>query len=153
MSSAAFSPLFSRPLDCARQIIFHKENPGIDYEFYVPVEKKEAERERERPPERERELPRERPRERDPGRSSLRSTSAPSSSSSSFPHLLHSSMVSSALLNASPAEFHPTLRSPTFIFSKLLKETLVQPMSSESDRRVYGSGRVWSRAKWEGLLY
>ncbi|XP_074509641.1 thrombospondin type-1 domain-containing protein 4 [Sebastes fasciatus] len=62
-------------------IIFHKENPGIDYEFYVPVEKKEVEREaprereREAPREREREAPRERPREREreQGRSSLRS--------------------------------------------------------------------------------
>ncbi|XP_036394728.1 ADAMTS-like protein 4 [Megalops cyprinoides] len=26
-------------------IIYHKQNPGIDYEFYIPVEKKEAERE------------------------------------------------------------------------------------------------------------
>ncbi|XP_033957715.1 LOW QUALITY PROTEIN: ADAMTS-like protein 4 [Pseudochaenichthys georgianus] len=52
-------------------IIFHKENPGIDYEFYIPVEKKEVERER--VTERERETPRERPRERDPGRAPLRS--------------------------------------------------------------------------------
>ncbi|KAK5862231.1 hypothetical protein PBY51_017649 [Eleginops maclovinus] len=52
-------------------IIFHKENPGIDYEFYIPVENKEVERER--VTERERETPRERPRERDPGRAPLRS--------------------------------------------------------------------------------
>ncbi|KAM6995185.1 thrombospondin type-1 domain-containing protein 4 isoform 1-T1 [Tautogolabrus adspersus] len=57
-------------------IIFHKENPGIDYEFYIPVEKKEGERER--LTERERETPREaapreRLRERDPGRAPLRS--------------------------------------------------------------------------------
>lgn len=52
-------------------IIFHKENPGIDYEFYVPVEKKEAERER--LTERERETPRERPRERESARAPLRS--------------------------------------------------------------------------------
>ncbi|XP_077454648.1 thrombospondin type-1 domain-containing protein 4 isoform X1 [Stigmatopora argus] len=38
-------------------IIFHQQNPGIDYEFYVPVEKKEAET----------------PREREPARASLRS--------------------------------------------------------------------------------
>ncbi|XP_041648933.1 thrombospondin type-1 domain-containing protein 4 [Cheilinus undulatus] len=57
-------------------IIFHKENPGIDYEFYIPVEKKEGERER--LAERERETPREAPtrerqREREPGRAPLRS--------------------------------------------------------------------------------
>lgn len=61
------------------QIIFHKENPGIDYEFYIPVEKKEEERER--PKERERETPRntprERPREREQARASLRSKYAP----------------------------------------------------------------------------
>lgn len=49
----------------ALQIIFHKENPGIDYEFYIPVEKKE----------RERETARERPREREPARAPFRSTS------------------------------------------------------------------------------
>ncbi|XP_036931557.1 thrombospondin type-1 domain-containing protein 4 [Acanthopagrus latus] len=56
-------------------IIFHKENPGIDYEFYVPVEKKEAERERltEREWETPREAPRERQREREPVRAPLRS--------------------------------------------------------------------------------
>ncbi|XP_039973282.1 thrombospondin type-1 domain-containing protein 4 isoform X3 [Xiphias gladius] len=43
-------------------IIFHKENPGIDYEFYIPVEKKE----------RERETARERPREREPARAPFR---------------------------------------------------------------------------------
>ncbi|XP_029694476.1 thrombospondin type-1 domain-containing protein 4 isoform X2 [Takifugu rubripes] len=56
-------------------IIFHKENPGIDYEFYIPVEKKEEERER--PKERERETPRnaprERPREHEQARAPLRS--------------------------------------------------------------------------------
>lgn len=61
----------------ALQIIFHKENPGIDYEFYVPVEKKDADRER--PVEREwetpRHPPRERSRERDSGRAPLRSKS------------------------------------------------------------------------------
>lgn len=57
----------------APQIIFHKENPGINYEFYVPVEKREVERER--MVEREKEAPRERPREREPGRAPLRSTS------------------------------------------------------------------------------
>lgn len=58
------------------QIIFHKENPGIDYEFYVPVEKKDAERERPVEVEWEtgRHQPRERSRERESGsRSSLRS--------------------------------------------------------------------------------
>ncbi|XP_078143483.1 ADAMTS-like protein 4 isoform X2 [Centroberyx gerrardi] len=59
-------------------IIFHRQNPGIDYEFYIPVEK---ERERERPKEREaarerpreREAARERQRERDAARAPLRS--------------------------------------------------------------------------------
>ncbi|XP_031432039.1 thrombospondin type-1 domain-containing protein 4 [Clupea harengus] len=46
-------------------IIYHKQNPGIDYEYYIPVEKKrEGERERER----------ERP--RDGGRATLREISA-----------------------------------------------------------------------------
>ncbi|XP_029959231.1 thrombospondin type-1 domain-containing protein 4-like [Salarias fasciatus] len=55
-------------------IIFHKENPGIDYEFYIPVEK-EAEKERVPELEREalRETPRERLREREPARAPLRS--------------------------------------------------------------------------------
>nr|XP_020473225.1 ADAMTS-like protein 4 isoform X2 [Monopterus albus] len=52
-------------------IIFYKDNPGIDYEFYIPVEKKEGEREW--LIEREREPPRERPREREPARAPLRS--------------------------------------------------------------------------------
>ncbi|XP_022612460.1 ADAMTS-like protein 4 isoform X2 [Seriola dumerili] len=56
-------------------IIFHKENPGIDYEFYIPVEKKEGERER--LTEREREVARERPREREPARAPLRNRWAP----------------------------------------------------------------------------
>ncbi|XP_033836930.1 thrombospondin type-1 domain-containing protein 4 [Periophthalmus magnuspinnatus] len=43
-------------------IIFHQKNPGIDYEFYIPVEKKEGER----MVERTREPPRERPREQEP---------------------------------------------------------------------------------------
>lgn len=61
----------------AVQIISHKENPGIDYEFYVPVEKKEGERERlvEREREAPWEAPRERPREREPARAPLRSES------------------------------------------------------------------------------
>lgn len=71
MILSVLSPCF------AHQIIFHKENPGIDYEYYVPVEKKDAVRER--PMERERETPRnvpkERPREREPGRAPLRSMS------------------------------------------------------------------------------
>lgn len=71
VSPAASRSLPPRPL----QIIFHKENPGIDYEFYIPVEKKEEERER--PKERERETPRnaarERPREREQARAPLRS--------------------------------------------------------------------------------
>uniref|UniRef100_A0A3Q3QDS7 PLAC domain-containing protein n=1 Tax=Monopterus albus TaxID=43700 RepID=A0A3Q3QDS7_MONAL len=54
-------------------IIFYKDNPGIDYEFYIPVEKKEGEREW--LIEREREPPRERPREREPARAPLRSRS------------------------------------------------------------------------------
>ncbi|XP_074539403.1 thrombospondin type-1 domain-containing protein 4 isoform X1 [Halichoeres trimaculatus] len=56
-------------------IIFHKENPSIDYEFYVPVEKNEGEKERltEREREPPREAPRDRPREREPGRAPLRS--------------------------------------------------------------------------------
>lgn len=59
----------------AVQIIFHKENPGIDYEFYVPVEKKEEERERPKDREREapRNTPREKPRQREQARASLRS--------------------------------------------------------------------------------
>lgn len=62
---------FPRPA----QIIFHKENPGIDYEFYVPVEKKEEERERPKDREREapRNAPRDRPREREQARAPLRS--------------------------------------------------------------------------------
>lgn len=63
------------PPRVAVQIIFHKENPGIDYEFYVPVEKKEEERER--PKDREREAPRtpprEKPREHEQARAPLRS--------------------------------------------------------------------------------
>ncbi|XP_068179009.1 thrombospondin type-1 domain-containing protein 4 [Antennarius striatus] len=56
-------------------IIFHKENPGIDYEFYVPVEKKEVEREKvmERERETPREISRERLREREMGRTPLHS--------------------------------------------------------------------------------
>ncbi|XP_047454821.1 thrombospondin type-1 domain-containing protein 4 isoform X2 [Mugil cephalus] len=55
-------------------IIFHKENPGIDYEYYIPVEKEEGERARlpERERETPREAPRERPREREPARAPLR---------------------------------------------------------------------------------
>uniref|UniRef100_A0A674AX03 PLAC domain-containing protein n=1 Tax=Salmo trutta TaxID=8032 RepID=A0A674AX03_SALTR len=59
-------------------IIFHRQNPGIDYEFYIPTEKKAEERER--PRERERERPREREvereRPRDGGRAPLRDTSS-----------------------------------------------------------------------------
>lgn len=55
------------------QIIFYQKNPGIDYEFYVPVEKKEQERER--LVDRAREPPRERPREHEPARAPLRSKS------------------------------------------------------------------------------
>ncbi|KAK9513870.1 hypothetical protein VZT92_027371 [Zoarces viviparus] len=54
-------------------IIFHKENPGINYEFYVPVEKRELQRERLTEREKEREAPRERQRERAPARAPLRS--------------------------------------------------------------------------------
>lgn len=75
----SFSPWIRR-YGSTPQIIFHKDNPGIDYEFYVPVEKKDAEREREREREREvewesgRHPPRERSRERESGsRASLRS--------------------------------------------------------------------------------
>uniref|UniRef100_A0A3Q1C6Q7 PLAC domain-containing protein n=1 Tax=Amphiprion ocellaris TaxID=80972 RepID=A0A3Q1C6Q7_AMPOC len=58
-------------------IIFHKENPGIDYEFYVPLEKKEERlMEREAPREQAREWPREQlkeqPRDREPMREQLR---------------------------------------------------------------------------------
>lgn len=53
-------------------IIFHKQNPGIDYEFYVPVEKKDGEKERLPESETPREpAPRERPREREPVRAPL----------------------------------------------------------------------------------
>lgn len=70
-SSSVFAACF------ALQIIFHKENPGIDYEFFIPVDKKEGERERliEREREPAREAPRERPREREPARAPLRSKS------------------------------------------------------------------------------
>lgn len=53
------------------QIIFHKQNPGIDYEFYVPVENKDGEKERLPESETPRESPRERPREREPVRAPL----------------------------------------------------------------------------------
>ncbi|KAJ8289982.1 hypothetical protein GJAV_G00007410 [Gymnothorax javanicus] len=43
-------------------IIYHRQNPGIDYEFYIPVESNEAEKERAR--------------NRDRGRASLRDVSA-----------------------------------------------------------------------------
>uniref|UniRef100_A0A3Q3QDT7 PLAC domain-containing protein n=1 Tax=Monopterus albus TaxID=43700 RepID=A0A3Q3QDT7_MONAL len=59
-------------------IIFYKDNPGIDYEFYIPVEKKEGEREwlieREREPPREEHPP--------PGSPPVVVPSFPSSSSS-----------------------------------------------------------------------
>ncbi|XP_064803633.1 thrombospondin type-1 domain-containing protein 4-like isoform X2 [Oncorhynchus masou masou] len=59
-------------------IIFHRQNPGIDYEFYIPTEKKVEERERPREREverpREREVERERPRVG--GREPLRDTSS-----------------------------------------------------------------------------
>ncbi|XP_061885653.1 thrombospondin type-1 domain-containing protein 4 [Entelurus aequoreus] len=53
-------------------IIFHQQNPGIDYEFYVPVDKK---KEAERPADREtpREASRDKLWEREPSRASLRS--------------------------------------------------------------------------------
>ncbi|MEQ2175811.1 hypothetical protein GOODEAATRI_021552, partial [Goodea atripinnis] len=54
-------------------IIFHKENPGIDYEFYIPVEDKDGEKERLVESERPRESPRERQRQREPARAPLRS--------------------------------------------------------------------------------
>lgn len=78
LSLAAPPPTLSVSAACfAPQIIFHKENPGIDYEFYIPVEKKEGERERltERQREPAREAPRERSREREPARAPLRSKS------------------------------------------------------------------------------
>ncbi|XP_041844598.1 thrombospondin type-1 domain-containing protein 4 [Melanotaenia boesemani] len=53
-------------------IIFHKANPGIDYEFYIPVEKKEGERETLMEREVPREAPRERLREREPARAPFR---------------------------------------------------------------------------------
>ncbi|XP_034030554.1 ADAMTS-like protein 4 isoform X2 [Thalassophryne amazonica] len=52
-------------------IIFHQQNPGIDYEFYIPVEKPEAETEW--LTDREGEVPREWPREREAPRAPLRS--------------------------------------------------------------------------------
>lgn len=69
LALSVLSPCF------ALQIIFHKQNPGIDYEFYVPVEKKDAEREKLTAREREtpRHPPRERQRERESGRAPLRS--------------------------------------------------------------------------------
>lgn len=69
LTLSVLSPCF------ALQIIFHKENPGINYEFYVPVEKKVLQRERLTEREKEREAPRERQREREPARAPLRSTS------------------------------------------------------------------------------
>ncbi|KAM6968189.1 thrombospondin type-1 domain-containing protein 4-like isoform 1-T1 [Aplochiton taeniatus] len=52
-------------------IIFHRQNPGIDYEFFLPVEKTEGERES---ASRERDGVRERGRETDGGRAPLRSS-------------------------------------------------------------------------------
>ncbi|XP_053699740.1 thrombospondin type-1 domain-containing protein 4 [Synchiropus splendidus] len=56
-------------------IIFHQKNPGIDYEFYIPMEKKEVEREK--PMDRDwqtpRDIQRQRQRERETGRAPLRS--------------------------------------------------------------------------------
>lgn len=74
-------------------IIFHRQNPGIDYEFYIPVEKEEAGRERPR----EREAVRERPREResDGGRSPLRSAGQPPPSPFLPPLSLGSKLLSS----------------------------------------------------------
>ncbi|KAM6910648.1 ADAMTS-like protein 4 isoform 2-T2 [Xenentodon cancila] len=57
-------------------IIFHKDNPGIDYEFYLPVEK-EGEKERVTERETPREVPRERPRERETARAPLRNRWTP----------------------------------------------------------------------------
>ncbi|RVE62848.1 hypothetical protein OJAV_G00160160 [Oryzias javanicus] len=86
-------------------VIFHKDNPGIDYEFYIPEEKKPekeklTEREREPPLER----PRETPRERDSARAPLRSPltvsiedpppASPPISGSSFPSSSSSSSSS-----------------------------------------------------------
>lgn len=79
------------PSPCfALQIIFHKENPGVDYEFFVPVDKKDAERERllERERETPRNTPRERLREREPGRVPLHSKNITPSVSGFFPSLL-----------------------------------------------------------------
>uniref|UniRef100_A0A3P9M088 PLAC domain-containing protein n=1 Tax=Oryzias latipes TaxID=8090 RepID=A0A3P9M088_ORYLA len=96
-------------------VIFHKDNPGIDYEFYMPVEKKAekeklTEREREPPVE----IPRERPRERDTARAPLRSPltvsiedpppASPPISGPSFPsHSSPSSSSSSSSVFSQPS--------------------------------------------------
>lgn len=90
-------------------IIFYQKNPGIDYEFYVPVEKKEQERER--LVDRAREPPRERPREHEPARAPLRSPltvsveepppAAPPVSNPSFPA---SSLSSSSVYASSSSD-------------------------------------------------
>ncbi|XP_012721199.2 thrombospondin type-1 domain-containing protein 4 [Fundulus heteroclitus] len=85
-------------------IIFQKENPGIDYEFYVPVENKEGEKERLAESEKEtaRETPRDRPMERQPVRAPLRSPltvsveDPPPVSDPAFPSFSSSSASSAA---------------------------------------------------------
>ncbi|KAK5599878.1 hypothetical protein CRENBAI_014477 [Crenichthys baileyi] len=83
-------------------IIFHKENPGIDYEFYIPVEDKDGEKERLVESERPRESPRERQRQREPARAPLRSPltvsveDPPSVSDPSLPSFSSSSTSSAA---------------------------------------------------------
>ncbi|MEQ2272578.1 hypothetical protein XENORESO_000987 [Xenotaenia resolanae] len=83
-------------------IIFHKENPGIDYEFYIPVEDKDGEKERLVESERPRESLRERQRQREPARGPLRSPltvsieDPPSVSDPSLPSFSSSSTSSAA---------------------------------------------------------
>ncbi|XP_017280562.1 thrombospondin type-1 domain-containing protein 4 isoform X2 [Kryptolebias marmoratus] len=75
-------------------IIFHKDNPGIDYEFYVPVETREGEREA--------------PREREPARAPLRGPLAVSVEEPppiSGPSLPSSSSSSSSTSVFSPPSF------------------------------------------------
>ncbi|XP_028986014.1 ADAMTS-like protein 4 [Betta splendens] len=99
-------------------IIFHKENPGIDYEFHIPVDKKEGAQERPKDIEREpaRETPREWAREREPARAPLRSSLtvsieepplAPSAAGPSFPSSSSSSSSSSVFSPSSSARWTP----------------------------------------------
>ncbi|XP_027867390.1 thrombospondin type-1 domain-containing protein 4 [Xiphophorus couchianus] len=81
-------------------IIYQKDNPGVDYEFYIPVENKDGDKERLPENETPREPPREKAREREPVRAPLRGSltvsaeNPPPVSDPSF-HSLSSSSASS----------------------------------------------------------